>query len=28
LDPDFHFRRVRFEDGVVLSPHEPHHHSW
>ncbi|KAL3786817.1 hypothetical protein HJC23_008091 [Cyclotella cryptica] len=27
LDPDFHFRAVRFEDGVVLTPHEPHHHS-
>jgi hypothetical protein len=27
LEPDFHFRTVRFEDGVVLSPHEPHHHS-
>ena len=27
LDPDFHFRRVVFEDGVVLTPHEPHHHS-
>jgi hypothetical protein len=21
LEPDFHFRTVRFEDGVVLSPH-------
>jgi len=27
LEPDFHFRRIRFEDGVILSPHEPHHHS-
>eukprot|EP00956_Cyclotella_meneghiniana_P015633 scaffold24072_cov67-Cyclotella_meneghiniana.AAC.1 len=27
LDPDFHFRKIRFEDGVVLGPHEPHHHS-
>jgi len=25
--PDFHFRTMEFEDGVVLSPHEPHHHS-
>jgi DNA-directed RNA polymerase III subunit RPC6 len=27
LSPDFHFRGIRFEDGVYLSPHEPHHHS-
>lgn len=27
LSPDFHFRTIRFEDGVVLGPHELHHHS-
>lgn len=27
LSPDFHFRSIKFEDGVVLSPHEPHHHT-
>mmetsp|Transcript_26918 Transcript_26918/g.41227 ORF Transcript_26918/g.41227 Transcript_26918/m.41227 type:complete len:337 (-) Transcript_26918:107-1117(-) len=27
LSPDFHFRTVRFEDGVTLSAHEPHHHT-
>jgi len=27
LSPDFHFRSIRFEDGVSLGPHEPHHHS-
>ena len=27
LDDDFHFRDVRFEDGVVLSKHEPHYHT-
>ncbi|EED87618.1 RPC6, dna-directed RNA polymerases III 39 kDa polypeptide [Thalassiosira pseudonana CCMP1335] len=27
LDPDFHFRSIRFEDDVRLAPHEPHHHS-
>mmetsp|Transcript_16255 Transcript_16255/g.34139 ORF Transcript_16255/g.34139 Transcript_16255/m.34139 type:complete len:330 (+) Transcript_16255:101-1090(+) len=27
LCPDFHFRGIRFEDDVYLSPHEPHHHS-
>ncbi len=27
LSPDFHFRSVKFEDGVTLSPHEPHHHT-
>ena len=27
LSPDFHFRGIRFEDDVFLSPHEPHHHS-
>lgn len=27
LSPDFHFRGIRFEDGVYLSAHEPHYHS-
>ncbi|KAG7343334.1 RNA polymerase Rpc34 subunit [Nitzschia inconspicua] len=27
LSPDFHFRTIKFEDGVTLSAHEPHHHS-
>jgi DNA-directed RNA polymerase III subunit RPC6 len=27
LSPDFHFRSIRFEDGVVMGPHEPHHHT-
>lgn len=27
LDDDFHFRDIRFEDGVLLSKHEPHHHT-
>ena len=27
LSPDFHFREIKFEDGVVLSAHEPHYHS-
>jgi DNA-directed RNA polymerase III subunit RPC6 len=27
LSPDFHFRAIKFEDGVVLGPHEPHHHT-
>mmetsp|Transcript_25820 Transcript_25820/g.31836 ORF Transcript_25820/g.31836 Transcript_25820/m.31836 type:complete len:340 (+) Transcript_25820:108-1127(+) len=27
LCPDFHFRNIRFEDDVVLSAHEPHHHT-
>ncbi len=27
LSPDFRFRNIRFEDGVVLSAHEPHHHT-
>lgn len=27
LSPDFTYRRICFEDGVVLSPHEPHHHT-
>mmetsp|Transcript_4404 Transcript_4404/g.6723 ORF Transcript_4404/g.6723 Transcript_4404/m.6723 type:complete len:323 (+) Transcript_4404:20-988(+) len=27
LKSDFHFRDIRFEDDVVLSKHEPHHHT-
>jgi len=27
LAPDFHFRTIRFEDGVTLEPHEPHYHT-
>ena len=27
LATDFHFRAIKFEDGVVLGPHELHHHS-
>lgn len=27
LSPDFHFRTIRFEDGVTLGPHELHHHT-
>ncbi len=27
LCPDFHFRDMKFEDDVVLSAHEPHHHT-
>ncbi len=27
LCPDFQFRDIRFEDDVVLSKHEPHHHT-
>lgn len=27
LSSDFHFRTIRFEDGVVLEPHEPHYHT-
>lgn len=27
LDPDFHFRDIRFEDDLLLSRHEPHHHT-
>lgn len=27
LSDDFHFRDIRFEDDVVLSAHEPHHHT-
>jgi DNA-directed RNA polymerase III subunit RPC6 len=27
LSPDFHFRTIKFEDGVTLGPHELHHHT-
>ena len=27
IDSDFHFRRIKYEDGVILDAHEPHHHS-
>jgi len=27
LSPDFHFRSIKFEDGVTLGPHELHHHT-
>jgi DNA-directed RNA polymerase III subunit RPC6 len=27
LEDDFHFRAVVFEDGITLSPHEPHYHT-
>lgn len=27
LEPDFQFRKIRFEDGVELSAHEPHYHT-
>jgi len=27
LSDDFHFRTIRFEDDVVLRPHEHHHHT-
>lgn len=27
LSSDFHFRTVKFEDGVVLEPHEQHYHT-
>jgi DNA-directed RNA polymerase III subunit RPC6 len=26
-DPDFHFRTIKFEDGITIGPHEPHHHT-
>ena len=25
--PNFHFRNIKFEDDLVLSAHEPHHHT-
>lgn len=27
LEPDFKFRDIRFEDGIVLRAHEPHYHT-
>ena len=27
LAPDFHFRTIQFEDGVVLEAQEPHYHT-
>lgn len=27
VSPDFHFRAIKFEDGVTLAPHELHHHT-
>ena len=27
LSSDFHFRTIKFEDGVTLGPHELHHHT-
>jgi DNA-directed RNA polymerase III subunit RPC6 len=27
LCPDFHFRSIRFDDGLELGPHEPHYHT-
>ena len=27
LSPDFHFRNIKFQDGVVLEAHEPHYHT-
>lgn len=27
LSPDFHFRAIKFEDGVVLEAQEPHFHT-
>lgn len=27
VSPDFHFRAVKFEDGVTMGPHEPHYHT-
>lgn len=27
LSSDFHFRTVKFEDGIVLEPHEQHYHT-
>ena len=26
LSRDFHFRRIKFDDGIVLKAHEPHYH--
>jgi DNA-directed RNA polymerase III subunit RPC6 len=27
LSPDFHFRQIRFDDGLELVAHEPHYHT-
>jgi len=27
LTPDFHFCNIKFEDNVLLTAHEPHHHT-
>ena len=27
LSPDFHFRTIRFDDGLELAPHESHYHT-
>jgi DNA-directed RNA polymerase III subunit RPC6 len=27
VSPDFHYRKIRFEDGVELEAHEPHYHT-
>lgn len=27
LSPDFHFRPIRFDDGLELAAHEPHYHT-
>ena len=27
IHPDFPYRAIKFEDGVTLAPHEPHHHT-
>jgi DNA-directed RNA polymerase III subunit RPC6 len=27
LSPDFHFRPIRFDDGIELAAHEPHYHT-
>lgn len=27
LSPDFHFRSIRFDDGIELAAHEPHYHT-
>mmetsp|Transcript_34292 Transcript_34292/g.67419 ORF Transcript_34292/g.67419 Transcript_34292/m.67419 type:complete len:362 (+) Transcript_34292:97-1182(+) len=27
VSEDFHFREIEFDDGIILSPHEPHYHT-
>ena len=27
MDKDFHFRTIKFDDGLTLAPHEPHYHT-